>query len=135
MKRAMIIGAVLAVAGMTGVGLLYGRDYLDGMRFETAMSAIGKADEANAGRWPQPQETCFFCHGPRGQSLNSWYPALSGQPQAGTTALATYSDQFYAGKAAAVTRKAGKGTVTYIGVDTLSGELVCSPRIAALHHR
>jgi cytochrome c553 len=82
MKRAMIIGAVLAVAGMTGVGVLYGRDYLDGMRFETAMSEIGKAEEANAGRWPQPQETCFFCHGPRGQSLNSWYPALSGQPQA-----------------------------------------------------
>lgn len=82
MKRAMIIGAVLAVAGMTGVGVLYGRDYLEGMRFETAMSEIGKAEEANAGRWPQPQETCFFCHGPRGQSLNSWYPALSGQPQA-----------------------------------------------------
>ena len=45
------------------------------------------------------------------------------EPQAGTTTLATYSDQFYAGKAAAVTHKLGKGTVTYIGVDTLTGDL------------
>jgi beta-galactosidase len=32
--------------------------------------------------------------------------------------LATYSNQFYAGKSAVVTNKLGKGTVTYIGVDT-----------------
>jgi beta-galactosidase len=32
--------------------------------------------------------------------------------------LATYADQFYAGKAAVVTNKLGNGTVTYIGVDT-----------------
>lgn len=32
--------------------------------------------------------------------------------------LAHYADQFYAGKAAVVTNKFGKGTVTYIGVDT-----------------
>ncbi|KOR22498.1 c-type cytochrome, partial [Burkholderia cenocepacia] len=30
--------------------------------------------------WPQPQETCFFCHGVHGQSQNAWYPSLSGQP-------------------------------------------------------
>ena len=41
----------------------------------------------------------------------------------GTTVLATYSDQFYAGKPAAVTRKLGKGSVTYIGVDSETGEL------------
>jgi beta-galactosidase len=51
----------------------------------------------------------------------SWGDVL--EPQAGTTQLATYADQFYAGKAAAVTRKLGKGTVTYIGVDTLNGDL------------
>ena len=44
-------------------------------------------------------------------------------PQPGTTVLAHYADQFYAGKPAAVTRKLGKGTVTYIGVDTLNGDL------------
>lgn len=32
--------------------------------------------------------------------------------------LAHYADQFYAGKAAVITNKIGKGTVTYIGVDT-----------------
>ena len=32
--------------------------------------------------------------------------------------LVHYSDQFYAGKAAVVTNKIGKGTVTYIGVDS-----------------
>ncbi|MBV8810256.1 MAG: beta-galactosidase trimerization domain-containing protein, partial [Acidobacteriaceae bacterium] len=45
------------------------------------------------------------------------------EPDVGTQVLATYADQFYAGKAAAVTRKYGKGTVTYVGVDTLDGEL------------
>lgn len=51
----------------------------------------------------------------------SWGDIL--QPDSGTQVLATYADQFYAGKPAAVTRKLGKGTVTYIGVDTLDGEL------------
>jgi beta-galactosidase len=32
--------------------------------------------------------------------------------------IATYMDQFYAGKSAIVTNKIGKGSVTYIGVDT-----------------
>ena len=45
------------------------------------------------------------------------------EPQAGTTTIATYADQFYLGKAAAVTHKLGKGTVTYIGVDSLTGDL------------
>ncbi|MCJ7757984.1 MAG: beta-galactosidase trimerization domain-containing protein, partial [Gillisia sp.] len=37
--------------------------------------------------------------------------------------LATYTNQFYAGKAAVVTNKIGKGTVTYIGVDTDDAQL------------
>jgi beta-galactosidase len=51
----------------------------------------------------------------------SWGEIL--EPQTGTTVLARYADQFYAGKPAAVTRKLGKGTVTYIGVDSLKGDL------------
>lgn len=50
----------------------------------------------------------------------SWGESLA--PASGTTALATYADQFYAGNVAAVTRKLGKGSVTYIGVDSLSGD-------------
>ena len=44
-------------------------------------------------------------------------------PDSGTTVLAEYADQFYAGTPAAVTRSLGKGTVTYIGVDSLNGDL------------
>jgi cytochrome c553 len=82
MKRATIIGMVIAVAGLSGVSVMYGGDVVDGIRFERAMSDIGRADEASAGAWPQKQETCFLCHGARGQSSNSWYPSLSGQPEA-----------------------------------------------------
>ena len=51
----------------------------------------------------------------------SWAEIL--EPDAGTTVVATHADQFYAGKPAAVTRKLGKGTVTYIGVDSTDGDL------------
>jgi beta-galactosidase len=37
--------------------------------------------------------------------------------------LAQYADQFYAGTAAVTTRKLGKGTVTYVGVESLRGDL------------
>lgn len=45
------------------------------------------------------------------------------RPAAGTTSLASYADQFYAGASAAVTRRLGKGTVAYIGVETIDGAL------------
>jgi beta-galactosidase len=45
------------------------------------------------------------------------------RPEPGTTALATYEDGFYKGAAAAVTHRLGKGSVTYLGVDTLDGAL------------
>ena len=58
-----------------------------------------------------------------GKTFNwtSWAEIL--EPDAGTTVVATHADQFYAGKPAAVTRKLGKGTVTYIGVDSTNGDL------------
>ena len=52
---------------------------------------------------------------------NTWADVLS--PKQGTEVLATYEDQFYKGKAAAVTRKLGKGTITYIGVESNDGNL------------
>ncbi len=51
----------------------------------------------------------------------SWGESL--KPNEGTTGLAHYADQYYANDLAAVTRKLGKGTVTYIGVDSLNGDL------------
>ncbi|WGY71366.1 c-type cytochrome [Burkholderia cepacia] len=80
MKRTWMIGAALVVAGVVAAGVHYGPDLVDGMRYQKAMTAIGDADKANGGAWPQPQETCFFCHGVHGQAQNAWYPSLSGQP-------------------------------------------------------
>jgi beta-galactosidase len=53
---------------------------------------------------------------------SSWGDQLE-PSSADTKSLAQYSDQFYAGKSAAVTRTLGKGTVTYIGVDSENGDL------------
>jgi beta-galactosidase len=44
-------------------------------------------------------------------------------PNEGTAALATYADQYYAGGVGAITRKLGKGSVTYIGCESLDGGL------------
>jgi beta-galactosidase len=52
---------------------------------------------------------------------NTWGEILT--LHKGTEVLASYSDQFYAGKAAAVTRNLGKGTVTFIGVASKDGLL------------
>ncbi|MBN2410142.1 beta-galactosidase [candidate division KSB1 bacterium] len=45
------------------------------------------------------------------------------EPHKNSKTLAVYENQFYSGKAAAVTRNPGKGTVTYIGADTDDGAL------------
>jgi len=52
---------------------------------------------------------------------NTWSEILT--PHQGTEVLATYSDQFYQGKAAVTTRTFGRGTVTFIGVSTNDGQL------------
>jgi len=47
---------------------------------------------------------------------NNWADLLV--PDKNTEILATYNNQFYKGKAAVVKHRVGKGSVTYIGVDT-----------------
>jgi len=59
--------------------------------------------------------------GGKGHAWNRWADVL--KPAGGTETLAVYADQFYAGKPAVVTRKLGRGTVTYIGADTIDGTL------------
>ena len=56
-----------------------------------------------------------------GYEWNRWADVL--KPRQGTDTLAVYADQFYAGKPAVVMRAVGRGTVTYIGVDTVDGRL------------
>ncbi len=52
---------------------------------------------------------------------NNWADIL--EPMNGTSVWATYSNQFYSGKAAVISHKLGKGTVTYVGADTDDGLL------------
>ena len=52
---------------------------------------------------------------------NNWADVLT--PSASITSLAIYSNQYYAGKSAIVSRKLGLGTVTYVGVDSEDGVL------------
>ncbi|MFT3792354.1 MAG: beta-galactosidase [Rudaea sp.] len=59
--------------------------------------------------------------GDRKHAWHRWADILA--PRAGTTVLATYAGRYYAGKAAATTRKLGRGSVTMIGVSTDDGEL------------
>jgi beta-galactosidase len=51
----------------------------------------------------------------------SWGEILS--PRKGTETWAIYQGDFYTGKPAVISRKLGKGTVTYVGVDSKSGKL------------
>jgi beta-galactosidase len=59
--------------------------------------------------------------GGKSYNWNNWGDVL--EPLPGTEVWATYTNQFYAGKAAVVSRKWGKGTVTYVGPDTDDGAL------------
>jgi beta-galactosidase len=59
--------------------------------------------------------------GGKGYAWHTWADVL--KPSGGTETLAVYADQFYAGKPAVVTRKLGRGTVTYVGADTIDGTL------------
>jgi beta-galactosidase len=52
---------------------------------------------------------------------NNWADVV--EPNLGTQIWATYTNQFYAGKPAVISRKLGKGSVTYVGPDTDDGAL------------
>lgn len=52
---------------------------------------------------------------------NNWADVIKGKSN--TTVWAEYQDQFYKGKAAVLHRQLGKGTVTYVGVDSDDGKL------------
>ena len=52
---------------------------------------------------------------------STWADVLD--PRGGTQVLATYGDQYYAGRVGAVTRRLGRGSVTYIGIDSTTGSL------------
>jgi beta-galactosidase len=59
--------------------------------------------------------------GAQNYKWNNWADIL--EPYNGTEVWATYTNQFYTGKAAILHRRLGKGTVTYVGPDTDDGAL------------
>lgn len=68
-----------------------------------------------------PEEPGKVVKGDKEYSWNSWGEIL--KPSKESKILATYKDEFYEGKPAATTRTLGKGTITYVGVDTQDGSL------------
>jgi len=70
---------------------------------------------------PMPHAPNLVKFGAREFEWSSWGDLL--KPLAGTDTWATHQGDFYAGTPAVVSRRLGKGTVTWVGVDTRSGEL------------
>ena len=68
-----------------------------------------------------PEVTGTITAGGMNFSWNAWGEVLS--PHQQTEVIATYADQYYAGKAAAITRRLGRGSVTFIGVASHDGQL------------
>ena len=52
---------------------------------------------------------------------NTWGEILN--PPADAQVWATYNNEFYEGSPAVTFRKLGKGTITYVGVDSHNGAL------------
>ncbi len=68
---------------------------------------------------PHAQDSVVMDH--KKYAWKTWGEIL--KPKTGTTVLATFEGDFYAGKPAVITRKLGKGTVTYVGIDSNDGLL------------
>ncbi len=61
--------------------------------------------------------------GGKGYAWRAWADVLEPAAGSGAETLAVYADQFYAGRAAVVTRRLGRGSVTYVGAATIDGDL------------
>lgn len=68
---------------------------------------------------PHAQDSVLMDH--KKFAWKTWGEIL--KPYPGTEVWASYQGDFYAGKPAVITRKLGKGTVTYVGVDSNDGLL------------
>ena len=68
-----------------------------------------------------PGNLNYISMGMKNYEWTSWAEILS--PKLNTEVWAIFKDDFYEGKPAVTFRRLGKGTVTYVGVDTRDGEL------------
>lgn len=80
MKKIIVI-SIAAISAALGV-VFYGGDLLDLYRLDRFIDASAKAYQADGGPWPHVNDTCFACHGAKGNSLHQGYPSLAGQPAA-----------------------------------------------------
>ncbi len=82
MKRALVIGAVVATAVLAVSSAIFGPEIVAGYRFMEALDQHYADYQADGGAWPQLQDSCALCHGERGQSSNAQYASLAGLPVA-----------------------------------------------------
>jgi cytochrome c553 len=77
MKKFLIIAIPIVVVLLL---LLVGPALLDLYRLERYVTQASAAAEADGGPWPRLTDVCTGCHGDRGNTQNSLYPSLAGQP-------------------------------------------------------
>ncbi|MEQ8857007.1 MAG: c-type cytochrome [Pseudomonadales bacterium] len=81
-RRTLVIGSLLVLAGLVPAGISFGSELLDYQRFSEAVETASAEAEAKGGAWPQLNGVCTPCHGADGNTINQLYPRLAGQPAA-----------------------------------------------------
>ena len=61
MSRAVVIGAVVAAAGVAALCEAFGPGLLAANCLESALDRVSADYQANGGSWPQLQDTCTIC--------------------------------------------------------------------------
>ncbi|MBI6658762.1 c-type cytochrome [Pseudomonas sp. MF6751] len=79
MKKIIALGVMVVIAVLLAI---FGRDLLDLYRLQSYITTSTEAYQAERGNWPHLTDACTGCHGSHGNSLNSTYPSLAGQPAA-----------------------------------------------------
>ena len=78
MKRKLIMSAVIGAGVLAVAGVIYGPELWNGYRFISIVEKQAEQARAEAGPWPQLQDSCALCHGAMGQASNEHYPSLAG---------------------------------------------------------
>lgn len=79
MKKIIALGVIVVIAVLLTI---FGRDLLDLYRLQSYITTSTETYQAERGNWPHLTDACTGCHGSHGNSLNSTYPSLAGQPAA-----------------------------------------------------
>jgi cytochrome c553 len=77
-KMPFFAGAILLLIALTVIR--YGAELLGYYRFEQSLNRIVVQDTADGGAFPRLPDVCVICHGFNGNTVNTIYPRLAGQP-------------------------------------------------------